>query len=212
MKPNSVKQIARQRIAILFEQAKNTGKTNPQLAAQYVKSARKIAMAAKIWLPVEFKRRTCRKCNALFVQGYNCRVRIKQKREPHIVITCLNCGNQTRIMLNLRKRRQNHLSKITTRMKRHVRHVLKDENPTVWVGKEGLTPQIVGEMAKQLQRNKMVKGRILPAALLGENTAQAIAAKAAEQTGAALVEVRGHVFILFRKRKAEEQEPQEPKS
>jgi len=96
------------------------------------------------------------------------------------------------------------LSKITTRMKRHVRHVLKDENPTIWVGKDGLTPQLASEIEKQLQRNKMVKVRILPAALQGEITAQAIAANAAEQTNAALVEVRGHVFILFRKRKAEE--------
>jgi putative YhbY family RNA-binding protein len=89
-------------------------------------------------------------------------------------------------------------------MKRHVRHVLKDGNPTIWVGKEGLTPQLTTEIEKQLQRNKMVKVRILPAALQGEVTAQIIAANAAEQTDAALVEVRGHVFILFRKRKAEE--------
>jgi putative YhbY family RNA-binding protein len=82
--------------------------------------------------------------------------------------------------------------------------VLKDENPTIWVGKEGLTTQLVGEVEKQLQRNKMVKVRILPAALQGDNTAQLIASKAAEQTGSALVEVRGHVFILFRKRKAAE--------
>jgi len=91
-------------------------------------------------------------------------------------------------------------------MKRHVRHVLKDEDPTIWVGKEGLTPQLTGEIEKQLQRNKMVKVRILPAAMQGEVTAQAIAANAAEQTNAALVEVRGHVFILFRKRKAEPSE------
>jgi len=96
------------------------------------------------------------------------------------------------------------LSKITTRMKRHVRHVLKDENPTIWVGKDGLTRQSTGEIEKQLEKNKMVKVRILPAALQEDNTAQSIAAKAAEQTDAALVEVRGHVFILFRKRKAVE--------
>jgi len=93
-------------------------------------------------------------------------------------------------------------------MKRHVRHVLKDENPTIWVGKEGLTPQLAAEMEKQLQRNKMVKVRVLPAAMQGEVTAQAIAANAAEQTNAALVEVRGHVFILFRKRKSVE--PEQP--
>ena len=46
------------------------------------------------------------------------------------------------------------MSKITTRMKRHVRHVLKDENPTIWVGKEGLTPQLAGEIEKQLQMQK----------------------------------------------------------
>jgi putative YhbY family RNA-binding protein len=89
-------------------------------------------------------------------------------------------------------------------MKRHVRHVLKDENPTVWVGKEGLTPRLIGELEKQLQKNKMVKVRILPAALQADNAARSIASKAAEQTAAALVEVRGHVFILFRKRKAVE--------
>lgn len=90
---------------------------------------------------------------------------------------------------------------ITTRMKRHVRHVLKDENPTIWIGKEGLTVPLAAEVEKQLQKNKMVKIRILPAALSDENTAQSIAAKTAEQTEAALVEVRGHVFILFRKRR-----------
>ncbi len=101
------------------------------------------------------------------------------------------------------------MSKITTRMKRHVRHVLKDENPTIWVGKDGLTPQSVAEIEKQLQKNKMVKVRILPAALQELNTAESIAAKAAKATDAALVEVRGHVFILFRKRKAVD--PQQPK-
>ncbi len=100
------------------------------------------------------------------------------------------------------------MSKITTRMKRHVRHVLKDENPTIWVGKDGLAPQLVSEIDKQLQQNKMVKVRVLPAAMQGEITAQVIAANAAEETNAALVEVRGHVFILFRKRKAAEPEPQ----
>ena len=107
MKQTSIKQIAGQRIAILFDQAKLIGKTSPQLASQYIKSARRIAMAARIRLPVEFKRQTCKKCNSLLVQGYNCRVRIKQKREPHVVVTCLNCGNQTRILL--RKKEQNNI-------------------------------------------------------------------------------------------------------
>ena len=103
MKQTNVKQIARQRIQILFEQAKLVANANPQLAIRYVKSARRIAMAAKIRLPVEFKRQTCKDCNSFFLHGVNCRVRIKQKRQPHIVITCLNCGNQTRILLSKKK-------------------------------------------------------------------------------------------------------------
>jgi ribonuclease P protein subunit RPR2 len=103
MNPSYVKQIARQRIQILFEQAKQLGKTDPKLAMQYVASARRVAMAARIRLPLEFRRETCKECNALLVQGYNCRVRIKQKREPHVVVTCLNCGNQTRILLSKKK-------------------------------------------------------------------------------------------------------------
>jgi RNA-binding protein len=92
------------------------------------------------------------------------------------------------------------LSKITTRMKRHVRHELKDEKPTIWVGKDGLTPQLSNEIENQLEKKKMLKIKILKSALQ-QDTAQTIASKAAEQTGASLVEVRGHVFILYRRHK-----------
>ncbi len=92
------------------------------------------------------------------------------------------------------------MSKITTRMKRHVRHKLKDEKPTIWIGKDGLTPQLSSEIEKQLNKNKMLKVKILKSALQQE-TAKAIATKAAEQAAAALVEVRGHVFILYRRHK-----------
>ncbi|MEM2108666.1 MAG: ribonuclease P [Candidatus Bathyarchaeia archaeon] len=100
---STVKQIAKQRIRILFHQARRVHKSNPQLSRRYITIARKIAMAAKIRLPTAYKRQICRKCNTLLVPGDNCRVRIKQKREPHVVITCLNCGHMTRIVLRKRK-------------------------------------------------------------------------------------------------------------
>ena len=93
------------------------------------------------------------------------------------------------------------MSKITTRMKLHVRHKLKDENPTAWIGKEGLTPEIAGQLEKQLEKSKMIKVKILKSALQQE-TAKTIATRAAEQTNSSLVEVRGHVFILYRRRKS----------
>jgi ribonuclease P protein subunit RPR2 len=97
------KGIAKRRIQVLFEQAIAIGSANPELSRRYVESARKIAMAARIRLPWEFKRRTCKQCNTLFVHGENCRVRVRQKREPHVVITCLKCGWQTRIPLKRRE-------------------------------------------------------------------------------------------------------------
>ena len=98
-KSNNVRQIALERIGILFSQAKTIGSSNPELAKRYVELAKKVAMSAKIHIPVQYRRQACKNCNTLFIQGVNCRVRIKQKREPHVVVTCLNCGNQTRILL-----------------------------------------------------------------------------------------------------------------
>ena len=91
------------------------------------------------------------------------------------------------------------MSKIKTRMKLHVRHKLKDENPTAWIGKDGLTPQVATQIDKQLEKSKMVKVRILKTTL-EQKTAKQIASEAAEQTKSSLVEVRGHVFILYRRR------------
>jgi ribonuclease P protein subunit RPR2 len=94
---SATKQIARQRFQILFQQAKLVNKTNPQLAQRYITVARKIAMSARMRFPVVYRRQICKECNALLVPGESCRVRIKPRREPHVVVTCLNCGNQTRI-------------------------------------------------------------------------------------------------------------------
>jgi ribonuclease P protein subunit RPR2 len=97
----TAKQIAKQRLQILFQQATHTYRANPKLAQSYLQSARKIAMAARLRLPTAYRRRICKKCNMLLVPGETSRVRIRQGREPHVVATCLNCGNQTRIPLRI---------------------------------------------------------------------------------------------------------------
>ena len=101
---SNAKQIANQRIQVLFQQAKKVYRDNPRLSSRYVETARKIAMAAKIRLPAMYRRHVCKNCNMLLVQGDSCRVRIKQEREPHVVVTCLSCGHKTRILL--RKKRE----------------------------------------------------------------------------------------------------------
>jgi len=100
---HNTKQIAQHRIRVLFEQADTVCRTNPLLSSRYVEMARRIAMSAKVRLPTAYRRRICKKCNSLLVQGSNCRVRLRQRREPHVVVTCLNCGNQTRYVLREKK-------------------------------------------------------------------------------------------------------------
>ena len=93
------------------------------------------------------------------------------------------------------------MNKITTKMKRHVKHELKYEGPTLWVGKDGLTPQVLVEVEKQLNRQRMIKIRILRTALQ-EETAQIIANRVAQQTKSALVEVRGARIHIIPKTKS----------
>jgi ribonuclease P protein subunit RPR2 len=94
---STAKQIAKERIQVLFQQALRTYKTDPQLAQSYIGTARKIAMAARLRLPVVYTRRICRNCNTLLIPGESSRIRIKPKRETHIVVTCLKCGSLKRI-------------------------------------------------------------------------------------------------------------------
>ena len=100
---SNTKQMAKHRIQVLFGQAEKRRRENPQLAARYVEVARKVAMAAKLRLPTKYNRRICRNCNALLVPGENCRVRLRQRREPHVVVTCLVCGSQTSVLLRKKK-------------------------------------------------------------------------------------------------------------
>ena len=86
---------------------------------------------------------------------------------------------------------------LTAGKRRFVMRQLGDAQPTVWIGKSGATSELVKEIALQLEKNKMVKGKILKTAL-SEQEAKEIACQIAQQTCATLVEVRGHSFILYK--------------
>ena len=102
---NSIKQIALKRVHTLFQLAKEIIHKDPKLAQRYVKIARMIAMRTKIRLPKEYRIFVCKKCKNFILPGVNCRIRVQQRREPHMVITCLNCGGHSRIPI---KSRENH--------------------------------------------------------------------------------------------------------
>lgn len=95
---------------------------------------------------------------------------------------------------------------LTSKMKRRIKRELSAERPTVWVGKEGAAPRIVNEVSRQLEKREMVKVKILKSALKSEE-AKNVASKIAEQTLSALVDVRGHTFILYRPRRGKGEKP-----
>ena len=89
---------------------------------------------------------------------------------------------------------------LTKRMKRRIKQELSTEKPTVWIGKEGATAQLMNEINSQLKKREMIKAKILKTALK-EEKAKDIATKVATKTDSTLIEVRGHTFMLYKPRK-----------
>lgn len=89
---------------------------------------------------------------------------------------------------------------LTPRMKRRIKQTMSTERPTVWIGKHGISNETLTEIDRQLERNEVVKIRILKPAI-EESIPKMIAEETAQRTQSTTVEVRGHTFILFRKKK-----------
>lgn len=83
-------------------------------------------------------------------------------------------------------------------------------DPTVHVGKEGLTEGIVNEVKTQIKRHKLIKVRVLPAAGMDKD---AVAEELAERSGAKIVDTRGFTVLLSDARLMEEKKkkPAPPK-
>jgi len=95
---------------------------------------------------------------------------------------------------------------ISSKAKNRMKRELSVEKPTIWVGKDGASPQTMNEISRQLERRRIVKVQILGSALKGES-ARDIALRTAQQTESALIDVRGHTFILHKPRKKRSEKP-----
>lgn len=91
-KPKYQKEIARERIEILFHQAEKRFSSRPELSHRYVELARKIAMRYNIKIPKELKRMFCSNCYRYLKPGVNSRVRTRAQQEA-VTVKCLECGN-----------------------------------------------------------------------------------------------------------------------
>ncbi|MEK6809372.1 MAG: ribonuclease P protein component 4 [Nanoarchaeota archaeon] len=88
------KEIALQRIRVLFQQAGDIFPKNKALADRHVALARKISMKVHAQIPQELKRRMCKHCYSYLRPSVNARIRT---RGGKVIISCLECKKFTRI-------------------------------------------------------------------------------------------------------------------
>lgn len=88
-----IRRIARERISILFFQARQQFFRDSALSDRYVALARRISMKHRVRLDQPFRRQFCHHCGRFLVPGVNMRVRI---RRGMVVFTCLSCQKQMR--------------------------------------------------------------------------------------------------------------------
>ena len=89
-KPTCQKEIAQERIDILFSLAKKAFPVQRERAHRYVELARKIGKRYTLPLGKEKRMRFCRKCGHYLAQGRNARIRTRASQQA-IIIACLDC-------------------------------------------------------------------------------------------------------------------------
>ena len=71
--------------------------------------------------------------------------------------------------------------------------------PKIWIGKEGVSQQLIQHVQKQLNARELVKVKLQKTALTNLET-ENIAWKVSDATGSTLVDVMGHTFTLYKKK------------
>jgi ribonuclease P protein subunit RPR2 len=95
MKPNKnlVQQIALERIFRLFELAEGEFAQHPERSKRYVELARKVGSRNNVTIPLELKKRFCKKCGSYLKKGANSEWAEKEK---WLEIKCRECGAVTK--------------------------------------------------------------------------------------------------------------------
>jgi ribonuclease P protein subunit RPR2 len=91
-----MKEVAAERISILYGLALKIVGKNPELSAVYVKTLRRISAHYKVSIPEEIKNRICKRCNLVLVPGLTAKVRIASSK-GYVIYACNKCGNETHL-------------------------------------------------------------------------------------------------------------------
>jgi RNA-binding protein len=83
---------------------------------------------------------------------------------------------------------------LTKRQRGHLRALANPLRPTVLLGKQGLTEQIIEKIGRELDAHELIKVRFLE----HKDERKQLAETIVEETGGSLVGLIGHVAILYR--------------
>lgn len=71
---------------------------NIEMSRFYASTMKTVAEKVVFKLDPSIKRTTCKHCHALLIPGVTARVRVRRRRERHIVVTCLDCSTVRRYL------------------------------------------------------------------------------------------------------------------
>ncbi len=71
-------------------------------------------------------------------------------------------------------------------------------NATIWIGKGGVSEELLKQVSNQLKARELVKVKIQKSALTEAETGS-VAEKVAASTDSTLIEIMGHTFTLFKR-------------
>jgi RNA-binding protein len=75
-----------------------------------------------------------------------------------------------------------------------------EKEPTVWIGKSGVTTALLGQIRRQLDANEIVKVKVHKTTLKDVEVSE-VAEKIAEETTSDIVDVRGRTFTIHKSKK-----------
>ncbi|XP_028415927.1 ribonuclease P protein subunit p21-like [Dendronephthya gigantea] len=95
------------RMNFLYQASQTVLMENPQnveLSRFYIFTMKNIGQKLLCKIDPSIKRTVCKYCHSVLIPGVTSTVRVRGKREKHVVVTCLDCGTLKRF--NTRKNYQ----------------------------------------------------------------------------------------------------------
>lgn len=86
------------------------------------------------------------------------------------------------------------MAELTKAQRKYLRGLANPLKATVMLGKQGLTPEVLEKVGRELEAHELIKVRLLEF----KDQREALARTLAEESGAQLVGVIGNVITLYR--------------